>query len=295
MKVLNNDKNETIYFYCNNEIKQIQNNVQILNVEKCNGTFYMLGNNNLIYFYLPLTAANSYKVIDKEDNFELAGIYQFFFLPKKNEFNSINILLTIEAQNPTEYAYLNYYIDYGIIPYSRNIGKRKIIFKNQANLVIPNYANLSKDDEKYFIYFRFNTTLSKLSAKIIYENIIYLDDQTYIILKPGINNIKFIRNIDHYLNITKFNKDKIKHITSCNILDEGINLQNCKVGIYASLNSSERMVKQKLGRLLRHKKPIIIIPYYKNTRDEELVKKMLEDYNKDLVYTVSNITDIKIT
>ena len=207
MKVLNNDKNETIYFYCNNEIKQIQNNVQILNVEKCNGTFYMLGNNNLIYFYLPLTVANSYKVIDKEDNFELAGIYQFFFLPKNNEFNSINILLTIEAQNPTEYAYLNYYIDYGIIPYSRNIGKRKIIFKNQANLVIPNYANLSKDDEQYFIYFRFNTTLSKLSAKIIYENIIYLDDQTYIILKPGINNIKFIRNIDHYLNITKFNKD----------------------------------------------------------------------------------------
>ena len=55
------------------------------------------------------------------------------------------------------------------------------------------------------------------------------------------------------------------------------------------------MVKQKLGRLLRHKKPVIIIPYYKNTRDEELVKKMLEDYNKDLVYIVSNITDIKIT
>ena len=34
-----------------------------------------------------------------------------------------------------------------------------------------------------------------------------MEDQTYIILKPGINTIKFIRNIDHYLNITKFNKD----------------------------------------------------------------------------------------
>lgn len=118
-------------------------------------------------------------------------------------------------------------------------------------------------------------------------------NQTKELGKYCINSSKSKKENDE--NITKFNKDKIKHITSCNILDEGINLQNCKVGIYASLNSSERMVKQKLGRLLRHKKPIIIIPYYKNTRDEELVKKMLEDYNKDLVYTVSNITDIKIT
>ena len=69
-------------------------------------------------------------------------------------------------------------------------------------------TNNSNYNETYFIYFRFNTTLSKLNIKIIYENIIYLDDQTYIILEPGINIIKFIRNIDHYLNITKFNKNK---------------------------------------------------------------------------------------
>ena len=79
MKVLNNDKNETIYFYCNNEIKKINNNIQILNVEKCNGTFHLLGNNNLIYFYLPLTVADSYNVIEKEDNFEFFDIYHFFF------------------------------------------------------------------------------------------------------------------------------------------------------------------------------------------------------------------------
>lgn len=73
-----------------------------------------------------------------------------------------------------------------------------------------------------------------------------------------------------------------------------VNLTNCRVGIYASLNSSERMIKQKLGRLLRHKSPIIIIPYYIGTRDEEIVKKMCENYNPDLVTTINDLTELHI-
>ena len=73
-----------------------------------------------------------------------------------------------------------------------------------------------------------------------------------------------------------------------------MNLVNCRVGVYAVLNSSDRMIKQKLGRLLRHSDPIIIIPYFRGTRDEELVDKMLEDYNPELVTTVTNLTDIKL-
>lgn len=92
----------------------------------------------------------------------------------------------------------------------------------------------------------------------------------------------------------KFNEGKINHITACNMLDEGMNLTNCRVGVYAVLNSSERMIKQKLGRLLRHPDPIIIIPYYKGTRDEELVNKMLEDYNPELVKTITNLNELKL-
>lgn len=73
-----------------------------------------------------------------------------------------------------------------------------------------------------------------------------------------------------------------------------VNLTGCRVGIYAVLNSSERLIKQKLGRLLRHKDPIIIIPYYKYTRDEEIIKKMCEDYNPELVTTISNINEITL-
>lgn len=95
-------------------------------------------------------------------------------------------------------------------------------------------------------------------------------------------------------NLEMFNSNKIKHITACNILNEGVNLTNCRIGIFCNLNSSEIVVKQRVGRILRHKSPIIIIPYFKNTREEELVEKMTEEYNPELIHVVENVNDIKI-
>ena len=95
-------------------------------------------------------------------------------------------------------------------------------------------------------------------------------------------------------NLEMFNSNKIKHITACNILNEGVNLTNCRIGIFCNLNSSEIVVKQRVGRILRHKSPIIIIPYFKNTREEELVEKMIEEYNPELIHVVENANDIKI-
>lgn len=73
-----------------------------------------------------------------------------------------------------------------------------------------------------------------------------------------------------------------------------MNLIDCQVGIYASLNSSDTMIKQKLGRLLRHPDPVLIIPYYNNTREEEIIGKMLEDYNPELVTVVESLNQIKV-
>ena len=91
-------------------------------------------------------------------------------------------------------------------------------------------------------------------------------------------------------------KELIKkgYITACNILNEGVNLTNCRIGIFCNLNSSEIVVKQRVGRILRHKSPIIIIPYFKDTREEELVEKMIEEYNPELIHVVENVNDIKI-
>lgn len=92
--------------------------------------------------------------------------------------------------------------------------------------------------------------------------------------------------------LKKFNAGLVNHITCVDMLTEGVNLASCQIGIYASLNSSERIITQKLGRILRHPEPIIIIPYFVETRDEEIVNKMCEDYNKDLITTVNSINEI---
>ena len=84
-------------------------------------------------------------------------------------------------------------------------------------------------------------------------------------------------------NLTLFNKGKVNAISCVNMLDEGANLQNCPCGIFMALNSSERMQVQKVGRLLRHSSPVIYIPYFRDTREEEIVNKMLENYNKELI------------
>ena len=113
-------------------------------------------------------------------------------------------------------------------------------------------------------------------------------EQTELLGKYCINSKNKLSG--EYLDM--FNNKKIKHITSVNMLNEGCNLVDCKIGIFVSINSSEILVKQKNGRLLRHKEPVIIIPYYIKTREEELVKQMLENYNPELVSTITKFEDI---
>ena len=143
--------------------------------------------------------------------------------------------------------------------------------------------------------------LSNLKTSYIKEILEHLKDYRTLTFCNGIAQTEELgrycinsKNKESQENLSKFNTQKINHITACNMIDEGMNLVNCRVGIYASLNSSERMIKQKLGRILRHKKPVIIIPYYKNTRDEEIVQRMLEDYNSKLVKTITDFSEINL-
>lgn len=114
-------------------------------------------------------------------------------------------------------------------------------------------------------------------------------EQTEILGKNCINS----KNKEASIILEKFNNKKIDHITACNMLNEGMNLVDCRIGLYANLNSSGIIIKQRLGRILRHKDPVIIIPYFQGTREEELVGKMLEDYNPELV-TTTDINNIKL-
>ena len=113
-------------------------------------------------------------------------------------------------------------------------------------------------------------------------------EQTEILGKYCINSKN--ENSAEYLD--KFNKKKINHITACSMLNEGCNLIECQVGIFVSINSSETMVIQRVGRILRHSEPIIFIIYYKDTREEELVQDMLVNYNPELITVVENLEQL---
>ena len=90
----------------------------------------------------------------------------------------------------------------------------------------------------------------------------------------------------------KFNEKKIKHITAVNILNENANLVDCKYAIFANISSSDIVIPQRLGRSMRHKHPVIIFPYYKDTREEEIITKMLKDFNKNFIRTINSIEEI---
>lgn len=113
-------------------------------------------------------------------------------------------------------------------------------------------------------------------------------EQTEILGEHCINS----RNKNALEILNKFQNKEINHITACGMLNEGANLNDCQIGVFASLHSSEIIITQRNGRLLRHSNPIFIIPYFKNTRDEEIVDSMLKDYNPDKIKIAENIYEL---
>lgn len=188
------------------------------------------------------------------------------------------------------------------------------IFCTQAQYI--EYQNEQISWYKRQAFARGNEALKNKWLKLCGERLKYLSDcKTQTILKilsycRGHRTLTFCSSIEQterlgkycinskngmsLLHLQRFNNGELNHITACNMLNEGMNLVDCQIGIYANLNSSETIIKQRTGRLLRHKSPIIIIPYYKGTREEELVQKMLEDYNPELVKTVNFIEEIQL-
>jgi superfamily II DNA or RNA helicase len=100
------------------------------------------------------------------------------------------------------------------------------------------------------------------------------------------------RYSDRVLNM--FNAGELDIISTVNCLNEGVNLVDCRAGIFNVINSSEIMTIQKVGRILRHKQPIVIIPYYMGTREEELVNRMLENIKTENIKTIFNLNSIKL-
>lgn len=94
-------------------------------------------------------------------------------------------------------------------------------------------------------------------------------------------------------NLEKFNSSDINHITAVGILNEGANITNLRVGIFGFLTASNVPTFQKIGRILRHPKPVIIVPYYADTREEEIVERMKDNFNPNKIHIINYLNEIK--
>lgn len=174
---------------------------------------------------------------------------------------------------------------------SANIEYYKDKYNATGNIRTKNlWLSLAGKRLKWLAEQKENTVLAILNALKNYRTLTFCNniEQSERLGKYNITskNKKALKYIDI------FNAKKIKHITAVTMLNEGLNLVDCKYGIFCNLNSSERYTKQKLGRLLRHPHPVIIVPYYKNTREETLVHKMFAEYDKNLITEIHNINEI---
>ncbi len=83
--------------------------------------------------------------------------------------------------------------------------------------------------------------------------------------------------------INSFNKGYINRIYAVGMITEGMNLADIEAGIIIQLDGKERLFIQKVGRALRAKSPIVCLFYYKNTQDENYLKKALENVDDKFI------------
>lgn len=91
--------------------------------------------------------------------------------------------------------------------------------------------------------------------------------------------------------IESFNNKEIDNIFAIGMLQEGQNLIDIDAGIIAQLDGVERAFTQKFGRTLRAEDPEQYVFYYKDTRDEGFLQKILNTINEEYVQTL-NINEI---
>lgn len=198
--------------------------------------------------------------------FDLWDKWKWYYYKKK-----LNIGVTINCSEEEYYSLLSNDIKYFKNKYIETV---KTLYKNK-------WLKLENDRLKWLSDVKTDYVISILSQLSNFRTLTFCNgiNHTEKLGKYAINS----RNKNSKIYLEQFNKGNINHITACTMLDEGVNLLDCQIAIFAHINSSQRMAVQKIGRVLRHPNPIIILPYFKNTHEEDLVIKMLEQYDESLI------------
>jgi RNA polymerase primary sigma factor len=145
------------------------------------------------------------------------------------------------------------------------------------------------------MHFLYNLQTREIVAKYVLEKIISKEEKTLIFA----GNIKLAENLEKNSFHSKTNDKAFKkfvngdlnRLSAVKSLNEGINIPLLDNALIAQVNSKERHLIQKVGRVVRYRpnhKANIYILYAIGTADEEWMKKSLENIDK------SNIKHTKI-
>ena len=144
--------------------------------------------------------------------------------------------------------------------------------------------------------------LGELKTKVAIELLEKIKDKRFICFCSSIDQAKILggENAVHSEEskslqiIESFNEKRIDNLFAVGLLQEGQNLVDIQAGVIIQLDGKERAFVQKFGRSLRAEDPVQFILYYKDTRDEEYLKKVLEGISEEYIIKVENLKDLDI-
>ena len=187
-----------------------------------------------------------------------------------------DVTLTIHCTQYEKYCYLSDQFDYW----------RKQYFVRREEYIKAKWLQFGSQRK------RFMGNLKTGIAKQLLET---LEGHRYICFCASIEQAKDLgginaihsQNKDSQKIIKSFNNKEIDTLFAVGMLQEGQNLQDIEYGVIIQLDGEERAFIQKFGRTLRAEDPVQYIFYFKNTRDEEYLEKVLDGINSEYIREIN--------
>lgn len=191
----------------------------------------------------------------------------------KNKTKYPDLELTVRCSEWAKYSYLCERFDY--------LKKRYIATKNEA---IKNMWLHCGSERKRFLAERKTRYAKEVIDRFLKgrRHIVFCGDILQADMLGGSNAIHSKKDMPQSL-ISDFNSGKTNSLYAVGMLQEGQNLPDIEKGMIIQLDGNERGFVQKLGRILRSEEPEIYILYFRQTRDEEYLKRAIEGIDSEYI------------
>ena len=225
------------------------------------------------------------------------------------KYNIINtycpIVYNFSIDNATDNSILN---DYKIYVHYLTLSDKQDILKttknkswytseiNDYNYLTSKVVNsISHKDKQFYSILRMKKMMEYKTKEKYTQNILNKIKSKCIVFANTQEQADLLSDYSYHsnnknseYNLDLFSNDKIKILSCVSQLNEGITIPNLKTGIIMHSFGNERKSSQRIGRLLRlnpSETAICHILCYKNTIDEEWVKKALQQFdNNKIIY-----------